>query len=91
MSTESQSFETALRVNVRRRIEHGRLPGVRPRQIAAGYGSGHCCVVCDQLISDRQVEYEVEDSQTGRRLRFHSECHSLWQTECSETRYVSRI
>jgi hypothetical protein len=84
MSTEPQSHETTLRVNVRQRIEHGRLPGVRPREIAAGYGSGHICVVCDKPVSSKQVEYEVEDAGTGKRLHFHSECHSLWQSECTQ-------
>jgi len=92
MSPDYQSPDTALRVNVRQRIEYGRLPGVRPRQIAAAYGSGHICVVCDQPISNSQVEYRVEDSQTGRRLPFHSECHSVWQTECIEARRrISRV
>ena len=89
MSTESQSPETALRMSVRQRIEHGLLPSVRPRQIAAGYGSGHFCVVCDDPISNQQVEYEVEDTGTGRRLLFHSDCHALWQSECAEELRVS--
>jgi len=81
MNITFNSRESVLQVNVRERIEQGRLPGERPRQITAGYGSGHFCVVCDQPISSRQVEYEVEDSQTGRKLHFHSQCHSLWQCE----------
>lgn len=80
-----QSRDTALRLSVRERIERGRLPGVRPTQIAAGYGSGHSCAACDQPITNRQAEYEVEDSLTGWRLRFHLECHALWQSECAKT------
>ncbi len=84
MSTDSPSPETALQVNVRYRIEHGGLPRGRPREIAAGYGSGSICAACDQPITHRQVEYEVEDAETAKKLCFHAECHDLWQTECSK-------
>ena len=83
MGTELQSRNAALRVSVRQRIERGRLPVVRPAQIAAGYGTGLLCEVCDHPITARQAEYEVEDSQTGRKLRFHSDCHAAWQFECA--------
>lgn len=82
-STEYQSRENALRVSARERIEHGRLPVVRPAQVVAGYGSGHICEVCDCPITARQAEYEVEDVCADRKLRFHAECHGAWQCECT--------
>ncbi len=78
--------EAALRVSVRERIQHGRLPVARDRQVAAGYGCGQICAVCDRPITQRQAEYEVEDSESGRKLRFHSECHAVWQLECADAR-----
>ncbi len=87
MGTEPQrADEAALRVSVRQRIERGRLPLARSSQVAAGYGCGHICAVCDRPITARQAEYEVEDAETGTRLRFHSECHAVWQLECEDTR-----
>ena len=84
MGTETKSRDAALRVTVRQRIQHGQLPVVRPTEITASYGSGRVCEVCDCPITPRQAEYEVEDSYTGRKLRFHSECHGAWQCECAQ-------
>ncbi len=83
MGTGPEPSDAALRVSVRQRMAHGRLPVVAPGQVAAGYGSGQLCAVCDRPITSRQAEYEVEDSQTGGRLRFHAECHGVWQFECA--------
>jgi hypothetical protein len=83
MSSGPELANSALRVSVRQRIEHGRLPFVRSRQIVAGYGSGRLCAACDEPITHTQAEYEVEDSRNGRRLRFHASCHALWQSECA--------
>lgn len=88
MPTESQSRETALRIKVRQRIEQGLLPVMRPGQIFACYGSGQLCAVCEQPITDGQAQYEVKDWRTGRRLRFHSECHAVWQSECNQAHRV---
>ena len=83
MSAETESPGSALRISVRHRIQHGRLPLVRSRDIVAGYGSGRLCAACDQPIVPAQAEYEVEDPGSGRRLRFHTACHALWQSECA--------
>jgi hypothetical protein len=83
MPTESQLRDTALRLRVRHLIDNARLPVMLPRQISAGYGSGHICDACDQPIIRTQIEYEVEDYREGRRLRFHFGCHVVWQLECA--------
>jgi hypothetical protein len=83
MPTESQLRDTALRQRVHQLIENGRLPVMPPAQINAGHGSGCLCAACDQQITSTQVEYEVEDESTHRRLRFHMGCHVVWQLECA--------
>ena len=85
MSTERESRDTALRLSVRQRIEHGQLPVIRSAQVIAGYGSGRHCAVCDQPIMSTQMEYVVEDCETDHRLRFHQACHAVWQLECAKT------
>lgn len=82
MPTESQLRDTALRLRIRERIENGQLPVMVPKQIQGGYGSGNPCVACDQPITSSQIEYDVKDEQTGRRLSFHFGCHVVWQLEC---------
>ncbi len=85
MPTESR-LRDELRRRVRQYVEGGRLPMTVPRQVAAGYGSGHMCAACDEPITSIQVEYEVDDCPGGVRLRFHPHCHSVWQLECARTR-----
>ena len=83
MPTESQLRDHDLRVRIRGLIEQGVLPVMVPKQIAAGYGSGHLCVGCEKPITDTQVEYEIEGCRNGRSLRFHLGCHVVWQIECA--------
>jgi len=71
-------------VRVRQRIEQGTLPEMLPQRIAAGYGTGHTCVACDQKIASTQIEYEVEGA--GTLLCFHLGCHVVWQLECARSR-----
>lgn len=84
MPTESQLKDTALRMRVRQLIDQGRLPLMIAQRIGAGYGSGCLCAACEQPITSTQVEYEVEDESTDRRLRFHMGCHVVWQLECAQ-------
>ena len=72
-----------LRARIRKRIDEGHLPLLRPDyRISAGYGSGTKCVVCGKPITGSQVEYEVEDPVDAALLGFHLDCHELWQREC---------
>lgn len=89
MPTESQLQDTALRLHIRQRVESARLPCVMPKHIAAGYGSGHACVACDQPITDIQIEYEVQDDRDRSRLSFHFGCYVVWQLECARLARVS--
>jgi hypothetical protein len=83
MATESQLLAAALRSRIRQDLKNGHLPVMLPRQIAAGYGSGWACDVCDQPITTTQIECEVDDDR-GRRLRLHLGCNLVWQLECTQ-------
>ena len=84
MATESQLLAAALRSRVRQDLKNGDLPVMLPQPIAAGYGSGRACDVCDQPITTTQIECEVDDDRDGRRLRFHLGCNLIWQLECTQ-------
>lgn len=75
--------EKALALRVRERIADGRLPVVLSRKLAAGYGSGHTCRVCDRPILRQHVEYEVNDAGDGGQLTLHRSCYVIWQVECA--------
>lgn len=85
MPSESQLRHSALRHHVRELIENGRLPVMLPHEVHAGYGSGRICAACGERITPSQVEYEVEDSGSDTRLRFHVGCHLVWQVECGRS------
>lgn len=83
MPTEPVLPESELHDRVLKRIENGRLPVVVSITIDAGYGQGSQCELCDQPIAADQIEYDVADPRTGKRLHFHFACHSVWQRECA--------
>lgn len=85
MPIESLSQEHALRLRIRERIQAGTLPAIVPEEVRAGYGAGGRCVACDLPISSTQIEYEIEDAQAGRSLRFHLSCYAVWQAACAQT------
>jgi hypothetical protein len=62
------------------------LPVIVPDEVGAGYGAGALCVACDLPITSTQIEYEIEDTQIGRSLRFHLNCYAVWQVACTQTR-----
>jgi hypothetical protein len=83
MPTEAQLLDAKLRDHISQRISEGRLPVTLPEHSeVAAHGSGRKCHACDQPITSRQLEYDVEDSEHGRRLTLHLGCHVLWQIEC---------
>ena len=84
MPTESQLYDAALRVLVRRKLDDGRLPLDLTKTIAVGNGSGNTCPACDQTIAVEQVEYQAFGPRYGPALRLHWGCHVVWQLECIE-------
>jgi hypothetical protein len=81
MPTEPVLPESELRSRAVQRIEDGRLPVMLSTTIHAGYGQGIQCDLCDQPIAADKVEYDVTDSDSGKRLHFHIACHFAWQRE----------
>ena len=69
--------EEDVRGTVRERLASGDLFPV-PREVWAGHGSGHVCVVCGKPISSAEVENEIVGPTT---VRAHVACYSIWQQE----------
>ena len=53
------------------------LPPEPPAKYYAGKGTGQRCDVCEQAITPKQLEYEVDVA--GRTLRFHQHCLDMWR------------
>ena len=75
--TISGSSEEDVRGTVRERLASGDLLPVS-REVWAGHGSGHVCVVCGKPISSAEVENEIVGPTT---VRAHVACYSIWQQE----------
>ena len=67
---------------IRSRIASGLLPipTVAPDEMWVGKGSGRSCSVCDQPITEAEIEYET-DLPTGKTLRLHQQCLHEWHEE----------
>lgn len=64
---------------IRDKLWYGILPNVAPVKTRGSHGTGHkLCDGCDATIWPNEGEQEVE-LKSGRRLRFHVACASLWQ------------
>jgi len=63
-------------------IDDGRLPVAVSTRLAAGYGTGKPCILCQELVTSEHMEYEVDSPRDGKTLTFHLRCHLAWQLEC---------
>ena len=61
-------------------LDAGRLPPNAPRKMYAGYGDGHACDGCGEIIGPTQVEWEAT-YEDGRVYRLHLGCAGLWESE----------
>jgi hypothetical protein len=80
--------EEAIRQKARERIQSGRLPRTESIRAWAGPGIGQPCVVCDEPITDRETEFELQfpEGRTGLRgYRFHRFCQAAWEMERHRT------
>jgi hypothetical protein len=57
-------------VHYRSRLNHR-------RSTTGGKGTGQPCAVCEQAITEQQLEYELDIG--GRTLRFHDKCLDMWR------------
>ena len=78
--------EEQLRRLARERIDRHELPHEEPAQIWGGRGTGLPCALCRSPIGPTECEYELEQRLDGalQVFRFHVECESIWQLECTE-------
>jgi hypothetical protein len=63
-------------------IATGRLPGIPSTRVWGGPGSGQCCDLCGDTIAVSHTEIELEDATGSGGIRFHVNCHQLWQRAC---------
>jgi hypothetical protein len=79
MSTEETPRTERLTVAALRRALPVRLWG--------GKGCGLPCDFCRVLVSETEVEYEVEALLDGERvtLHFHPRCHETWRVEAESS------
>ena len=67
-------------IRARDQIRSGRLPSSLPSKMWAGYGTGQCCVVCDQVIASDERQYEFAlPTPSGRSDQcIHFSCYQAW-------------
>jgi len=85
-------IENELRLRARALIEQGFLPSRVSVETWGGYGIGHPCSLCGQVVSSKEVEYEVRQTSTVGQsdYRFHFICHAIWQLECARHEHIMR-
>jgi hypothetical protein len=71
----------ALKLRVHELLRDGRLPRVKAVRTWGGSGSGLPCDLCGAAILSSEPEFEIQLdlAPTGRSLRFHRQCHALWE------------
>jgi hypothetical protein len=83
MPDSMQFDEQELRLEARRRLASGRLRREAQQYLWAGTGDGQLCSLCDRLIDERQIEYELQFIAHPQIVyRFHRICHQAWELEC---------
>ena len=65
------------------RLSVAALRRAAPIRLWGGKGCGVPCDFCRVLVSNTEIEYEVEASLDGApiTLHFHPRCHDAWKTE----------
>ena len=75
--------EPMVRVRVRKALRDGTLSRVDGSQSWVGYGTGHLCHICAEVITSGEIEHEVVDG--NRPVLVHAPCLRVWREE-SRTR-----
>lgn len=79
MATPSTAI--GLRRTTREKLALGGLPTAAPQRLAVVAGRGAACALCGQPISAPDLEYELHFAGGIVPRRFHSTCHTIWDTE----------
>ena len=77
-----------LRIRARERITQGRLPRTKAVRTWGGLGVGLPCNLCDAPILSSEPEFELQFdlSPSASPLRFHRQCHAVWNEVREEYR-----
>jgi hypothetical protein len=65
---------------VRHKIQAGALSTETPTKLWVGKGTGQACDACGLPATSADIEYET-DLPSGRTLRFHQVCLTVWHQE----------
>jgi hypothetical protein len=67
--------------SIRSKIATGLLPLPKdaPGKVWVGPGTGKVCDACDEPVTDKDREYEID--LPDRTLRFHSDCIAAWHQQ----------
>jgi hypothetical protein len=76
----------ALWARARLLLRDGRLPRVKAARTWGGTGSGAPCELCGAAIlsNEPELEIELESAPSDTSLRFHRQCHALWDAVRAE-------
>ncbi|HEX3179268.1 MAG TPA: hypothetical protein VHZ49_21515 [Methylomirabilota bacterium] len=77
--------ESEIRARIRQLHDSGDIPcdDELDGKLWAGPGRGRLCAICMTAIEETETEFEV-DLSSGKILRVHRQCYSLWLEECGE-------
>ncbi len=80
MGEPSDRDMEALRNRARERMRQGRLPHTKAARTWGGLGSGMLCDLCDAAIlsSEPEFELQLDLSAPAQSVRFHRQCHTIW-------------
>jgi hypothetical protein len=80
--SEKEKQDTALRARACALLEGGVLPRSKAARSWGGRGSGLPCALCGNAIAESgpEIELEFDGTASSPSLRFHLQCHSLWET-----------
>ena len=81
--TKAQDLES-LWGQARVLLREGRLPRDRAIRTWGGTGTGATCAVCGAAITASEPELEIEVPRVSAPLRFHRQCHAVWDAVRAE-------
>jgi hypothetical protein len=76
-----------LHERARQLIASGVLPRNQPHRLYGGFGGpGRTCQLCEEAVTEKEVEYELEFATDGpppsrRIVLLHLTCHAIWDYE----------
>jgi hypothetical protein len=78
--------ESTLRELARAAIRRGTLPNRRPERMSGTPGVGDPCAMCDQLVTRKELEFELQFVRDGDnpgldKLHVHVRCFAVWELE----------